>query len=263
MWNPSSARALRRASLGMLLAFLTSGCGASAKSDFDVNNGEVEDPNDAELSAIFQVKSEDAYRITEYDQLEIVFFTHPEQNRFVRVRPDGKISMPFLGDVDAAGRAPVALAQEIQERYAEVLVAPRVDVLVQESGARYYVFGEVNDPGEFAYERRVDLFQAVARASGYNTSARLNNLVLLRKAPDGTGAVAVLDLRTYMNDPTKRGQIEIQPFDIVWVPKDNVSRWDNFTRKLFEGVLSAEETVIKGWSLGNFNEVFRRDGNNP
>jgi len=242
-----------------------------AKKDFDLNKGEPQGEQAAEASALFddlwgnpEASGEDwTYRINEGDQLEVVLFTHPEQSRFVRVRPDGHIVLPYVGDLVAAGRKPADLAGEIQERYAEVLVDPRVDVLVQEMGGRYYVIGQVNYPGEFPYERPITLMQAVAQARGYNDDARLNNLVLLRRDAQGKGFAAILDFRSMMAGDGKMGDIRLQPFDIVWVPKDNISRWDEFSREAFTGLLQGADIVLTGWSLINFSDVYERGNRIP
>lgn len=246
-----------------LTMLLLSACGGGAHTDFNLNTGEAtESTSDASAVFVSGGSADGAaswtYEIQEGDQLEVVFFTHPEQNRFVKVRPDGRISMPFVGDMEASGKEPSDLAKEIQDAYASVLVDPRIDVLIQDSGARFYVLGEVGNAGEFKYERRISLMQAVARAAGYSNSARLNNIVLLRKNDDGEAFAAVLDFRDFLKSDNRVANIEIQPFDIIWVPRSAVSRWDNATRKLFSGVLAGQESVIKGWSLVNFSDVFEK-----
>lgn len=251
--------------LSVLLIGLLCACGGSANKDFDLNTASPDRSEDAtDAAAVFDDpwltgSDEDwIYTINEGDRLEVALFTHPEQTRFVRVRPDGRISLPYLGDLKAVGQTPSELASEIQERYSEVLVSPRVDVLVQEMGGQYYVLGEVVSGGEFEYERPVTLMQAVARAGGYNENARLTNLVLLRRSDRGQGFAAVLNFRDLMGSNSKMGDIRLRPFDIVWVPKDRISRWDNATSKVFTGVLQGQDAVINGWSLIKFEEVFSR-----
>jgi len=255
----------------VVLAGVASGCGASAKQDFDLNQGEATGRQAEQASAIFDdpwvnelaQELDWTYTINEGDQLEVVLFTHPEQTRFVTVRPDGKVSLPYLGDMKAAGREPTALAEEIQERYAEVLVNPRVDVLVQEFGGRFYVLGQVRNPGEFDYERPITLMQAIAAASGYGDHARLTNIVLLRRDGEGRGFAALLDFRSMMGGESKLGDIRLKPFDIVWVPKDNVSRWNDATQQALASVLQGEDIILKGWTLINFADVYQRGNRNP
>jgi len=261
--------------LGIVALTLAAGCGPSAKSDLDLNTGEFaasEDDSSAVARALFDDPwlfgtSENGgweYTISEGDVLEVAFFTHPEQNRHVTVRPDGVISLPHVGEVRAAGRSSTDLAEELRERYSDVLVTPEVDVIVQEMGARYYVIGNViGGGGEYTYERPVTLLQALARAGGYNESARLSSLVLLRRTDDGRGAAAILNMRTMMDSDSKLGDIRIRPYDIVWVPMDNLSRWDNAASKSLGTAIDAMDVVIKGWGLVNWTDVYENRGFRP
>lgn len=258
------AQRLRTLTLLLGVILLGTGCGASARSDFDLNRGQSTGPNAGEAEQVFaggttELGSDEEwrYRIQGGDQLEVVFFTHPEQNRFVKVRPDGFVSLPYLGDVRAEGKSPEELAGEVQGAYAEVLVSPRVDVIVQETGARFYVLGEVTRPGEYQYERRIDIMQALAQAGGYRDSARLSNIILLRKGQgDEKSFAALLNMREYMADDDRDASLQLRPYDIVWVPRSNISRWDNATEQALRGILLAEDVAISGWSLVNFEDVF-------
>src|SRR6056297_1129040 len=113
------AQRLRTLTLLLGVILLGTGCGASARSDFDLNRGQSTGPNADEAEQVFaggttELGSDEEwrYRIQGGDQLEVVFFTHPEQNRFVKVRPDGFVSLPYLGDVRAEGKSPEELAGE-------------------------------------------------------------------------------------------------------------------------------------------------------
>jgi polysaccharide export outer membrane protein len=259
-----------RGALGILALFALTGCGASARSDVDLNTGEALEPGLseeqlAELEAAFPLMDPAAnaprswrYRIAEGDQLEMVFFSHPDQNRFVTVRPDGRITMPYVGDVVAAGKPPTTLATELKTAYAEVLVEPQIDVIVQTMGARYYVFGEVGDPGEFAYERPIDLMQAVAMAGGYRDTARLSSIVILRKGDSGAAYAGVFDFRRFLDSESRIAEIEVRPDDLIWVPKSAIARWDTASSQTLSGVLQAQDVILRGWQIVKFDEVYQR-----
>lgn len=245
--------------LGFLALFALAACGGGARSDFDVNRGEVTaDDASMAIQRAFVAPADSVYRVAVADQLEVVFFTHPEQNRFVQVRPDGRISMPYVGDVYVQGREPQSIARDLETAYANVLVSPRVDVIVQKISAQYYVLGEVRSPGAQALTRSVDLLQGIASAGGYTATARLNNIVLLRKDESGGAFAAILDLRDYMGAEDRGSVLRLRPDDIVWIPKDAISRWDNVSTKLVKGLIQSEDLVIKGWQLGNLDKVYNR-----
>lgn len=258
-----------RAGLGILALGLLVGCGASARNDVDLNSGaaldhELTEAEAADLDAAFPQYDSGTtvaswtYRIAAGDQLEMAFFSHPDQNRFVTVRPDGRITMPYVGDVVAAGKAPEALAAELQTAYAEVLIEPRIDVIVQTMGARYYVLGEVAQPGEFDYTRPIDLMQAVAQAGGYRDTARLTSIIILRKGENGDAYAGVFDFRRFMDAQSRIANIEVRPDDLIWVPRSAIARWDNAASQTLSGVLQAEDVVFKAWQIANFDEVYQR-----
>ncbi|MFO0985731.1 MAG: polysaccharide biosynthesis/export family protein, partial [Planctomycetota bacterium] len=89
------------------------------------------------------------YVIQVGDQLAVRFYQHKELNELARVRPDGKISLELVGDVQAAGVQPEALAEHINEIYRSELTNPRATVVVREMGAKVWVGGEVAKPGAF------------------------------------------------------------------------------------------------------------------
>ncbi len=247
----------------VLLLFGLGACGSSAYTDVDLQK-DLDVPSASHLSPEAQtfaaapdtMQVPPVYRIGSGDVLEVVFFTHPDQNRFVTVRPDGRITLPYVGDLMARGKEPTKLASEIQNDYSRVLVDPKVDILVNKIGGKYYVLGEVKNANEFSYERPLTLLQAIAGAGGYSNDARLSNFVLIRVDGKGGRFAAVFNMREYMSQRKKRGDIYIQPDDIVWVPKDNISRWDNAARKLFGTVVHAEDMVYKGLQIVKFDEVY-------
>ena len=256
--------------LGVVALFLLAGCGGSARSDVDLNAGTAIEggltPEEmVELESAFPLMGSGAaqptlwtYRIGAGDQLEMAFFSHPDQNRFVTVRPDGRITMPYVGDVAAAGKAPETLAAELREAYAEVLVAPRIDVIVQTMGSRFYVLGEVGRPGEFSYDRPIDLMQAVAQAGGYKNTARLTSIIVLRRGEDGDTYAGVFDFRRFLDSETRISNIEVRPDDLIWVPRSAVARWDNAAKQSLSGVIQAETAVLQGMQIMRFDDVYQR-----
>ena len=256
--------------LGIAALFLLAGCGGSAHPDVDMNAGTATEggltPAEmAELESAFPLmgsagagRAQWTYHIGAGDQLEMAFFSHPDQNRFVTVRPDGRITMPFVGDVAAAGKAPEALAAELRTAYAEVLVAPRIDVIVQTMGSKFYVLGEVNQPGEFTYERPVDLMQAIAQAGGYKNTARLTSIVVLRRGEEGDVYAGVFDFRRFLNSETRLSNIEVRPDDLIWVPRSAIARWDNAAKQSLSGVLQAEDVIYRGLLVTRLDEIFQR-----
>ncbi|HEX9941687.1 MAG TPA: polysaccharide biosynthesis/export family protein [Thermoanaerobaculia bacterium] len=126
-----------------------------------------------------------AYAIGAGDVLEISVWKNPELTATVPVRPDGRISVPLLGDVQAAGMTPLALKQTLTDGYKEYVTAPGVSVVVKEiHSRRIFITGEVEKPGVFDLEPRQKLMQALALAGGLTPYAK-GRVIVLRDNRDG------------------------------------------------------------------------------
>jgi polysaccharide export outer membrane protein len=125
------------------------------------------------------------YRIGREDVLEVVVWREPELSRVVPVRPDGKISLPLAGEMEAAGKTPGELQVELTRALGPYVRDASVAVLVKEiNGDRFYVLGEVHKPGAFPLRGPVSVVQAIALAGGRGDFAG-DDVVWLRKARDG------------------------------------------------------------------------------
>ncbi|MHB1845911.1 MAG: polysaccharide biosynthesis/export family protein [Deltaproteobacteria bacterium] len=126
------------------------------------------------------------FRIGLDDVLEVSVWHDGDVSRIVPVRPDGKISLPLVGEVMAAGRTAHEVQGEIAERLAPYVEHPHVAVIVKEiHSQRFFVMGQVTHPGAFAFQGPTTVVQALAEAGGLGEFAEQNSIVLLRHAEDG------------------------------------------------------------------------------
>ena len=124
------------------------------------------------------------YVIQSGDVLQVRVFNQPDMSAHVRVREDGKISIPFLNDVTAVGLTPNALAQQIQVRLKEFINAPVVTISLEE--ARPFsvsVIGEVNKAGVYALPPGAGVLQALAAAGGLTQYASRDRIFVVRDTP--------------------------------------------------------------------------------
>jgi polysaccharide export outer membrane protein len=129
----------------------------------------------------------DAYAIGIGDLLEISVWKNPDLSTTVPVRPDGRVSVPLLGDVQAAGMTPLALRQTLTEGFKEYVTAPGVSVVVKEvNSQKVFVTGEVAHPGSFDLRPRTKLMQVLALAGGLTPYSK-GRVVVLRDTRDGKG----------------------------------------------------------------------------
>lgn len=126
------------------------------------------------------------YRIGPEDILDISVWKEPDLQRQVLVRPDGGVSFPLAGDIQAAGKTPNEVQEEITKKLRRYIPAAVVTVSVAEiSGYRIYVLGKVNNPGQFVVGRYVDVMQALTLAGGLTPYADEDSIRIIRRSPAG------------------------------------------------------------------------------
>lgn len=160
-----------------------------------------------------------AYTVKPGDILAIQVWKEPElQDDAVLVRPDGMFSFPLVGQVDARAKTVEDLQQFITERLAKFIADPVVTVSVQEiRGNKVFVLGQVNKPGEFIVNPRVDVMQALSMAGGTTAFASLNNIIILRRAGDQQTALP-FRYQEVVKGRDLSQNIELQSGDVVVVP---------------------------------------------
>ncbi len=125
------------------------------------------------------------YGIGPEDLLEISVWREEDLQRQVLVRPDGKISFPLAGDIQAAGRTTEQVQQDIRQKLQRYIPDPVVTVtVVTVGGNKIYVIGQVNNPGAYVIGRYVDVLQALTVAGGLTPFASENKIKVLRREGD-------------------------------------------------------------------------------
>lgn len=123
------------------------------------------------------------YLIGPEDSLEVLVWRNPDISRVVSVRPDGKISLPLIGDVQAAGVSVVQLNAEIVERLKKFYKEPpQVSVILQQVNSySIYILGEVRNPGKYLVKSGTTFLQAVTLAGGFTEFASKNRIMVRRR----------------------------------------------------------------------------------
>jgi len=160
------------------------------------------------------------YVIQTGDQLDIRFFYDPDLNETVAVRPDGKISLRLVDEIQAAGQTPAQLKDSLTQKYAKELRDPVITVMVKTfSLQRVYVGGEVNRQGFVDLAPGMSLLQAVIEAGGLTRIANARNVLLIRNGPGNEPIQVRVDLKAAINGSGTQSVIQLQPQDVVYVPK--------------------------------------------
>ncbi|RJX36284.1 MAG: polysaccharide export protein [Desulfurivibrio sp.] len=163
-------------------------------------------------------EAEKDYLIGVGDVLEVQVWQEPDLSRTVTVRLDGKISLPLAGDVQAAGRTTGALDQFLEEKIADLVTEPAVSVmLVENRSRRYYVVGQVGQPGEFPIEFPLTILQAIARSGGFQEWAKREEIKIIRRQ-GGKEEFLSFDYDGFTKGKNLEQNVLIVPGDTIIVP---------------------------------------------
>jgi polysaccharide export outer membrane protein len=163
--------------------------------------------------------ADDDYVIGAQDVLAINVWHEPEVSRSVPVRPDGKISLPLIGDISVSGLTPRLLQNRLTKEFDSYIRKPQVTVIVQEVNSRkFYVIGQVEKPGTYPLATHVAILDALAMAGGFRDFAKVQQIYLLRLVPDGSRKRIFFDYKAAVNGKDTYRDIEIQTGDTLVVP---------------------------------------------
>ncbi len=187
-----------------------------------------------------------AYVIQPGDELEIKFFYNAELNDTVRVRPDGKITLQLLDEVQAAGKTPAEVDRLITQRYAQVLKKPVITVIVRSyTPQRVYVAGEVNRQGLVDLSPDMTALEAVIQAEGLKETADPAAAIVIRKGPGNEPVPIRINLKKALRGDPSHAGFKLQASDIVYVPKTFIAEANKFVNQYVERLL-----LFRGISLG-------------
>jgi len=146
---------------------------ASAGGSIEVDNLK-EDPS---------VSAAREYFIAAGDMLNIQVYMDAQTSGKMRVRSDGRITLPLVNDIVAAGKTPVQLARDIETALKTVILSPQVTVIVEDSTPTISVLGEVAKPGAQALQRDTGVADVLAAAGGLTNFAHKDRIFVIRSAP--------------------------------------------------------------------------------
>lgn len=162
-----------------------------------------------------------------------------------QVRPDGKITIPRLGEIQAAGYSIDELKYAVAKASEGMIhnpLDPSVDLL-KATGGRIYVGGEVNTPGVYPLEGAPSALQAVLMANGFNDRSRLNNVIVVRRNPNGKPYVFKTNIRTALREGHTENDLMLRPFDIVYVPKKTISKLNLYVEQYIEELVPFDNSM--------------------
>lgn len=198
----------RLSSLGLLFfASFTAAQGAPAQK-----------PNTPAQSAVSASPVDADYKIGPQDVLRIDVWKEPDISRVIPVRPDGKISVPLVNDIQASGLTAMELAASLRESLSKYLTNPQVTVTVNEiNSRRVYITGEVLHPGTFPLLPSMTVLQALSGAGGFTQFAKLKNIYVLR-TESGKQVKHPFNYKEVVKGNLADQNISLLPGDVIVVP---------------------------------------------
>jgi len=160
------------------------------------------------------------YIIGSGDVLEILVWKNADLSKTVTVRPDGKISLPLINDIQAAGSTPMELKEQIAQELRKFKEVPEVSVIVTDAKSRVvYVLGQVVRPGAYPLGPNATVIQVIALSGGFTQFADSNNIIVIRRG-GGTATEKRIPVsyRAILKGQRTEGDIALQAGDTIIVP---------------------------------------------
>ena len=158
------------------------------------------------------------YIIGPSDDLDINVWKEPDISRKVPVRPDGKISLPLINDIQAAGLTPMQLKAQITEKLKKFLTDPQVTVIVMNiNSQRVYIMGETNRPGAYPLLPNMTILQALTSAGGFSQFANTSKIQLLR-TENGKQKTYFFNYKEVVQGKNTDQNLVLKPGDSIVIP---------------------------------------------
>jgi protein involved in polysaccharide export with SLBB domain len=179
------------------------------------------------------------YIVQAGDILNIKFYYHPDHDqRDLVVRPDGKLLLPLVGDIQAEGLTPQQLAEQIAQRYAFTLREPKVVVDVKTANTgQVYVGGEVQRPGVIKLKPKMNVLQAIFEAGGPKDEGDVERVVLLRPTRDNQFGYRELDLTKIIRHEELADAAMLAQDDLIFIPKTGIAKANLWVQKYLRNMV--------------------------
>jgi polysaccharide export outer membrane protein len=162
---------------------------------------------------------DNSYVIGNDDLLGINVWKDPDLSRSIPVRSDGKISLPLVGELQAAGRTPLQLEHEIALSLKDYMTAPEVTVIVEQiNSKKFNILGQVLKPGSYSLALATTVMDAIATAGGFRDFAKKEDVYILRELPDGSESHIRFNYKSFIKGKNPTQNIKLEPHDTVIVP---------------------------------------------
>lgn len=208
------------------------------------------------LSSFASFAAAGDYTLGPEDVIEISVYEQPDLSRSVTVRPDGKITCAYVGDIYVEGLTPMETAAKVKEELRELVRDPVVTVtLLAFRSKKVYILGEVGSPGAYPLTSKMSVFDATATAGTMTVNSDPSKVRVVRPSATGNPRVFEVDLAKVIKKGDASENFNLEPGDIVYVPKNGLAQV-SFD---LEQILQPISTLATPFSL---MAVFNNNNNN-
>jgi len=192
------------------------------------------------------------YTIQPGDTVEVKFALNPDFDAELPVRPDGKFSLPLIGEVEAAGATPSELQTRLAQAYEPHLRYPDVTVNVMGFGSNVaYIGGEVRNPDVISLGVRTSALRAIMVAGGSLSSGDLTKVVIVRDRGTPEPEIMLVDLSKGLETLGGAEDIWLEPRDMVFVPRTGISMANQFVREYIRDMLPIQSSFNLQYQFTN------------
>ena len=208
--------------IAMVMCFVLSCIGwAQEGAENPSDNSIVTDTTSAATPAASSTVNahDNSFVIGNDDVLAVNVWKEPEVSKSVPVRSDGKISLPLVGEVQAAGETPLKLEKDIASRLKNFIDEPEVTVIVQQINShKFNILGQVTRPGSYPLTNNATVLDAIAIAGGFRDFAKQKSIYVLRQSADGTQKRIPFNYKKVVKGRNPDQNIKLEPRDTIVVP---------------------------------------------
>jgi len=173
----------------------------------------------ASLAQATQKPHDASFIIGNDDLLTINVWKEPDISRSIPVRSDGRISLPLVGELQASGRTPLQLEQDISSKLKNYIAEPEVTVMVQEiHSQKFNILGQVTKPGSYPLDLATTVLDAIAAAGGFKDFANEKGIYILRVTPGGGQQRLAFNYKKVIKGKDLQENIKLEPRDTIVVP---------------------------------------------
>ena len=211
---------------GAFLSFVLVSCGNVRAQTANPNQTDSDRRGEVAVTATAQADTpqnhaqvDPTYIIGNDDLLSISVWKEPDLSKQIPVRSDGRISLPLVGEVQATGRTPPELEQEIAAKLKNYITAPQVTVIVQQiNSQKFNVLGQVNKPGAYSLTAGTTIVDAIAIAGGFRDFAKKKSIYVLRQSQNVGEIRLPFNYENFLKGKDPAQNVQLKPHDTVVVP---------------------------------------------